>query len=74
MYAARGISDSVNVLMWYKKLVVLTPEVGFASILKNLITTIFIKSIGDISILPAGVTASANLVFIKGLGLTFLSH
>ena len=73
MYAARGISDSVNVLMWFKKLVVLTPEVGFASILKNLITTIYIKSIGDKSILLAGIMASANLVFIEGLNLTFIT-
>lgn len=66
-------SNWVNALIWFNKLVVLTPEVGFASILKNLITTIFIKSIGDKSILLAGVMASANLVFIEGLNLTFLT-
>lgn len=66
-------SNWVNALIWFNKLVVLTPEVGFASILKNLITTIFIKSIGDKSILLAGVMAIANLVFIEGLNLTFLT-
>ena len=67
------VSNWVNVLMWFNKLVVLTPEVGFASILKNLITTIYIKSIGDKSILLAGIMASANLVFIEGLNLTFIT-
>ena len=67
------VSKWVNVLMWFNKLVVLTPEVGFASILKNLITTIYIKSIGDKSILLAGIMASANLVFIEGLNLTFIT-
>ena len=67
------VSNWVNVLMWFNKLVVLTPEVGFASILKNLITTIYIKSIGDKSILLAGIMASANLVFIEGLNLTSIT-